>query len=326
MKGIVSAVDYLSNHKICHQDIKPQNIIISSEGIAKLVDFDSMTLFGQEETVSTYGYNTPDLYKSQLDKSPTPLASDKTDSYAIGQLLYQTLSTITNPTIEEIIQQIRENKLVNQPTANKKISEVMLPSEKKQFDILQPYESLPIKNLYPYTFGRDFSYFENQFQAAFALPHLAKQFIELQIPPLSSHPSPEEFNAIKNKIVKEFVEKTIQDLTEKPNDIDLKAFEDNVSKQINSLEEEAIIPIMINIHKKSFAAYFSYNRNKAGQYTIRSNTVLIDLINQCLHPIEKKRPNAKEILQHNFFQEALCSDQEASKYLKKYLKPLKNKI
>lgn len=92
--SVASAVGVLHRAKIIHRDIKPGNILLTSQGVAKLADF-GLAKFQQSssanpltrsgETVGTLAY-----------MSPEQLAGGKvvrrTDIYALGAVLYQLLT------------------------------------------------------------------------------------------------------------------------------------------------------------------------------------------------------------------------------------------
>lgn len=73
------------NHPIIHRDIKPSNIIISNDGILKIIDFDASRIYNKGETEDTYllgteGYASPEAYGfAQTDC--------RSDIYSIGILI-----------------------------------------------------------------------------------------------------------------------------------------------------------------------------------------------------------------------------------------------
>ncbi len=77
-----------------HQDIKPDNIIISSDGIVKIVDFGSTRIPGIEEIttpierntlVGTVNYIAPEYYQGHK-------GNNQSDIYSLGVLIYYLLS------------------------------------------------------------------------------------------------------------------------------------------------------------------------------------------------------------------------------------------
>jgi hypothetical protein len=89
--GQVAAVLAIAHHRgILHRDIKPQNVMLTGDGTAKLLDFGvagivSQRITGTGVTVGTPGYIAPE----QLHDLP---ATPRTDLYALGCLLYEMLA------------------------------------------------------------------------------------------------------------------------------------------------------------------------------------------------------------------------------------------
>ena len=66
---ILSAVEYLHNHRICHRDIKLENVLLNAQNTAKLCDFGFAThtcrkCVGQ---YGTLGYAAPEIFSAGLD-------------------------------------------------------------------------------------------------------------------------------------------------------------------------------------------------------------------------------------------------------------------
>jgi serine/threonine protein kinase len=99
--GQVAAVLAIAHqHGILHRDIKPQNVMVTRDGTAKILDFGVAGIITQRitstgVTVGTPGYIAPE----QLHNLP---ATPQTDLYALGCLLYEMLAgepvfTATSP-------------------------------------------------------------------------------------------------------------------------------------------------------------------------------------------------------------------------------------
>lgn len=89
---LLDAFDYAHKHKIIHKDIKPSNIIITKEGVPKILDFGISSLLderGKEEEkdiiMGTPSYMSPEQVKGM------PL-DQRSDIYSLGVLLHQMLT------------------------------------------------------------------------------------------------------------------------------------------------------------------------------------------------------------------------------------------
>ena len=93
---ICSAVHFVHTNLVVHRDIKPSNILVTQEGVPKLLDFGIAKILAEGESADdritqTLQWNlTPDFASpEQLQNQPITTA---TDIYALGVLLYNLLS------------------------------------------------------------------------------------------------------------------------------------------------------------------------------------------------------------------------------------------
>ena len=82
---LLELLENLQKKKIVHKDINPSNIIISTDGVLKLIDFGIARCYQKEKTkdtiiMGTVGYAAPE----QFGFSQT---NEKTDMYALGVLI-----------------------------------------------------------------------------------------------------------------------------------------------------------------------------------------------------------------------------------------------
>ena len=94
---VCSAVQYAHQRNVIHRDLKPGNILITSEGNPKLLDFGVAKLLGQKLFAPSSGATTTGLwlmtpeYASPEQVCGRPI-SVSTDIYSLGVLLYELLS------------------------------------------------------------------------------------------------------------------------------------------------------------------------------------------------------------------------------------------
>jgi serine/threonine-protein kinase len=90
---VLAAVAHAHSHLIVHRDIKPSNILVTRDGVVKLLDFGIATLLGPEDSQLTREVEpglTPEYAApEQLLKQPVTTA---TDVYALGVVLFMLLA------------------------------------------------------------------------------------------------------------------------------------------------------------------------------------------------------------------------------------------
>ena len=102
LKEVTAAVEYLHKRKICHRDIKPDNILLLSTSTPQrfvLADFNTARDASSTESTSThfgsivgsYGYIAPEVYK------PSEKTTVKMDVFSLGCVFYYTLTDKCHP-------------------------------------------------------------------------------------------------------------------------------------------------------------------------------------------------------------------------------------
>jgi tetratricopeptide (TPR) repeat protein len=94
VRDICAALDYAHQHLVVHRDLKPSNILVTPDGIPKVLDFGIAKLLGPDaaETGATIGLTswTPG-YASPEQVLGTPV-STRSDVYSLGLVLYEVLT------------------------------------------------------------------------------------------------------------------------------------------------------------------------------------------------------------------------------------------
>ena len=90
---VCAAVQYAHQHLIIHRDIKPGNILVTGEGLPKLVDFGIAKLLDQDrtnETATALAFMTPDYASPEQVRGAS--VTTATDIYSLGVVLYELLT------------------------------------------------------------------------------------------------------------------------------------------------------------------------------------------------------------------------------------------
>jgi eukaryotic-like serine/threonine-protein kinase len=88
-RQICDALFYAHSHQLIHRDIKPQNILISAEGIVKVADF-GIAKAPETATVTLSGSNVlGSVHYISPEQARGGITDEKADIYSIGIVLYE---------------------------------------------------------------------------------------------------------------------------------------------------------------------------------------------------------------------------------------------
>lgn len=90
--GLARGLQYSLSQGVTHRDLKPTNILVASNGVAKLVDFGLATIEGDEKKMAVaHGQRTVDY--SALERTcGSPKGDPRSDIFFLGCVFYQMLT------------------------------------------------------------------------------------------------------------------------------------------------------------------------------------------------------------------------------------------
>jgi tetratricopeptide (TPR) repeat protein len=112
---LCDAVQFAHQNLIVHSDIKPDNVLVTADGIPKLIDFGVARDLGQEATLNTMRAFTPGYASPELSQGATPTVA--TDVYGLGAVLYRLLTgekprQVESASFQELIRHITEEDVI----------------------------------------------------------------------------------------------------------------------------------------------------------------------------------------------------------------------
>ncbi|MCK4413967.1 MAG: SUMF1/EgtB/PvdO family nonheme iron enzyme [Candidatus Eisenbacteria sp.] len=91
-RQVFQAVSYAHRHGVIHRDLKPSNILMTHEGLVKIVDF-GLARMATESELSKTGYGLGTLaYMPPEQRRDAKRADHRSDIYALGKTVYHILT------------------------------------------------------------------------------------------------------------------------------------------------------------------------------------------------------------------------------------------
>jgi len=139
---ISSAVAYAHKHNVIHRDLRPSNVLLTKEKVAKVVDFSISRLLGSESYASTKIGSPPYMAPEQFQGRATYAS----DVYSMGVMMYEMVTGVLpyfdlNPSrIEEMVASGRFTPpVLKNRKVSKGFSDVIVKAMAK--DLTQRYRS-----------------------------------------------------------------------------------------------------------------------------------------------------------------------------------------
>ncbi|OHS98485.1 CAMK family protein kinase [Tritrichomonas foetus] len=121
-KQIIEALSYIHSQKYTHQDIKPRNILLFSDGVAKITDFGISHSFQSLDMMNagTPAYQAPETFDAldSFDEEDENFAENlidpiKSDVYSLGVSLFECITNrkpYEGDSLFEIAREMRNNR------------------------------------------------------------------------------------------------------------------------------------------------------------------------------------------------------------------------
>jgi serine/threonine protein kinase len=120
VRQIAQGVEHAHNNKIIHRDLRPSNIMVSEDGIAKITDFGTSAWLNNVPYASTRIGSPPYMAPEQFMGK----ASYQADIYSLGCIFYETITgrpPIFDPDPFKILEKAQQGKITPPRLRNTKI-------------------------------------------------------------------------------------------------------------------------------------------------------------------------------------------------------------
>lgn len=152
-RQICLALDHAHKNNIIHRDVKPQNILITHDGIVKVADF-GIARASNSATLTNTGNVIGSVYYISPEQARGGYTDDKTDIYSLGTVMYE-MATAKVPfmaespvvvAIKHIQEDVKKPSEIN-PDIPVALEDIILKSLKKNPSLRYESAAVLIKDL-----------------------------------------------------------------------------------------------------------------------------------------------------------------------------------
>ena len=165
---IASALETAHKNNIIHRDIKPHNIIITEDGIAKVTDF-GIAKAVSNSTITAFGTTIGSVHYFSPEHARGGFTDPKSDLYSLGVVLYEMVTgkvpfnadTPVSVALKHMQEKPKEPKEIN-PNVPKSVNSVIMKAMQKEINLRYQTATEMLKDLSRAVKNPDSNFVETQ--------------------------------------------------------------------------------------------------------------------------------------------------------------------